>query len=67
MDTILIDAWDQHEYATKHTATFDYQQGYEDGMEESERMTRELRLTVGMILFIFVAFFMNIIVRKRFR
>ena len=67
MDTILIDAWDQHEYATKNTATFDYQQGYADAIEESERMTRELRLTVGMILFIFVAFFMNIIVRKRFR
>ena len=65
MDVIFQEAFQKHEYDTKHAVTFEYQQGYSDATEDFGELEREINTTILLILIVLTVLIVHFLYRIR--
>ena len=67
MDGEFINQLNQLQVATRHSATFDYQQGYSDAIQDSGKATQESLLSFIFMSLILVIVFVRLVRPRGFR
>ena len=67
MDSVFADDYNQLQFETKHSATFDYQQGYSDAIQDSGNATQESLLSFLFMSLILVIVFVRLVRPRGFR
>ena len=65
MDIAFQEAFQKHEYDTKHAVTFEYQQGYSDAIEDFGDLEREINTTILLILIVLMVLLVHFLNRMR--